>query len=413
MASASTLRIAWRNLGRNRKRSLLGIGAIAIGQFAFLATAALMNGYGEQYFNSVTGPLVGHIQIHAPEWRDDRSIDLTLGEIEATLEAVRADPEIEHAAPRVFAPVLAALEEDGFMSMVVGVDPAAESHPDGLLAGIQLADAIGRNRVLVGRNFARKHDIEPGMEIAVVGQDIDGSIASDLFTVSEIISSPVAIVNNLGIVVSLEDAQELLLMSDQAHEVLVHVKDMEALDETITRLSVLPALSDTEVLSWREIAPFVVTMVKFIGVYSYIILFIVFIAAAAGIANTMLMATFERSHEFGMLLSLGCRPGRLSKMIATEAALLGLIGVAVGTVLGVGLVLLTAESGIDYAALGGDQASYEVDFKGLQASSHVFPRITPIDVLAGVVAVLLTSFISVIWPILHIGRLEPMEAMRA
>ena len=413
MASASTLRIAWRNLGRNRKRSLLGIGAIAIGQFAFLATAALMNGYGKQYFNSVTGPLVGHIQIHAPEWRDDRSIDLTLEEIETTLEAVRADPQVEHAAPRVFAPVLAALEEDGFMSIVVGVDPAAESHPDGLLAGIQPTDAIGGGRVLVGRNFARKHDIEPGMEIAVVGQDIDGSIANDLFTVSEIISSPVAIVNNLGIVMSMEDVQELLLMPNQAHEVLVHVKDMKVLDETVTRLAALPVLSGTEVLSWREIAPFVVTMVKFIGVYSYIILFIVFIAAAAGIANTMLMATFERSHEFGMLLSLGCRPGRLSKMIATEAALLGLIGVAVGTVLGVGFVLLTAESGIDYAALGGDQASYEVDFKGLQASSHVFPRITPIDVLAGVVAVLLTSFISVVWPILHIGRLEPMEAMRA
>jgi len=202
-------------------------------------------------------------------------------------------------------------------------------------------------------------------------------------------------------------------MPDQAHEVLVHVKDMDVLDETITRLSALPSLSDAEVLSWREIAPFVVTMVRFIGVYSYIILFIVFIAAAAGIANTMLMATFERSHEFGMLLSLGCRPGRLSKMIVAEAALLGLIGVAVGTILGVGLVLLTWESGIDYAALGGGEASFEVDFKGLQASSHVFPRITPLDVLAGVVAVLLTSFISVVWPILHIGRLEPMEAMRA
>ncbi|MCK4473634.1 MAG: ABC transporter permease, partial [Anaerolineae bacterium] len=88
MTSTSTLRIAWRNLGRNRKRSLLALGAIAVGQLAFLATSALMNGYGEQYLNSVTGPMVGHIQIHAPGWRDDRSIDLTIGDIDATLAEI-------------------------------------------------------------------------------------------------------------------------------------------------------------------------------------------------------------------------------------------------------------------------------------------------------------------------------------
>jgi len=413
MASASTLRIAWRNLGRNRKRSLLAFGAIVIGQFAFLATTALIHGYGEQFFNSVTGPLVGHVQIHAPGWREDRSIGLRLGDLGAILAELRQDPQVDHASARVLAPALAALTEDGFMSMVVGIDPAVESHSSGLLGGEPSSGQIGAHRVLVGRTLARRYDIEPGMEIAVIGQDVDGSIANDLFTVAGIISSPVEVVNNLGIVMSLDDAQEFFLMPDQAHEIVIHVSDPEQVDAAAGRLSSLPLLANAEVLPWQEIVPHFVALIEIIDGYTLIILFIVFIAAAAGIANTMLMSTFERTHEFGMLLSLGCSPGRLSRIIAVEAAMLSLLAVALGTGLGLGFVLLTAESGLDYAALGGSDTSFEVAYQGVQLSSFIFPRIYARDVAAGVVAVLLTAFVSVIWPALHLARLEPVEAMRS
>jgi ABC-type lipoprotein release transport system permease subunit len=410
--SKSTLRIAWRNLGRNKKRTALAVAAIAVGQLAFLATAGLVTGYVDQFFADVTGPMVGHAQIHRPGWRDDRSVDLTLADVDGTLEGLRGDPNVANASARVFSPALAALTEEGFMGLVVGIDPGAESHEAGLLAGQAPEGSLANGGVLVGHSFARRYDIQKGMELAIIGQDVDGSIANDLFTVSGIIATPVEAINTLGIVMSLDDAQELLAMWDQAHEIVIHVKDRELLSDTVTRLSSLPSLVDMEVLPWQELVPHVVNMVGFIDVWKLIILVIVFIAAAAGIANTMLMSTFERTHEFGMLLSLGCGPGRISRMAALEAILLGLIGVAVGTALGLGFVLLTAESGIDYAALSG-RSTYEVGFKGLQLSSHVYPRVSLRDVLTGVVAVFLTAMLSVAWPVLHIVRLEPMEAMRS
>ncbi len=413
MATSSTLRIAWRNLGRSRKRTFLALGAIAVGQLAFLATAALLHGYAEQYFDSATGPLVGHIQVHAPEWRDDRSIDLTIRDIHRTTDEIRKDPNVAQVSPRIFAPVLAALTEDGFMGMVVGIDPALESHESGLLGDEGLSGRIGDRRILVGRVFAQKYDMKPGMKLAVIGQDVDGSIANDLFTIADIISSPVAVVSNIGIVMSLHDAQELLLMPDQAHEIVIHVDDMDLLDETVLRLSSIPLLAGMEVLPWQKIVPHIVSMIKFMDIYLFIILFIVFLAAAAGIANTMFMSTFERTHEFGMLLALGCGPGRLSRMIAMEAVVLGLLGAAIGTVLGLGFFLLTSETGINYAALGGNENSVEMAYKGLQISFFVFPKLYVRDVVFAVCAVLLTSFISVIWPMLHIARLAPMEAMRS
>ncbi|UCF78042.1 MAG: ABC transporter permease [Candidatus Eiseniibacteriota bacterium] len=412
MLSNQTFRIAWRNLGRNRKRTLLALTAIAVGQFGFLATSSLMNGYGEVYLNSVTGPMVGHIQVHAPGWREDRSLDLTLENLETTLWAVREDPEVKYASPRIYAPAMIATEGEGFMGVVIGVDPIVESHPSGLLAGQDFSRQVGDHRVLVGRSFARKNSIEPGMEIAVIGQDVDGSIANDLFVVTDLISTSVDIVNSLGIVMKLEETQELFMMPEQAHEIVIHVADTDVIPSTVARLSALPALADEEVLPWREIVPELVSLIDLMTGFRFFILLIVFIAAMAGIANTMLMSTFERRHEFGMLLSLGCGPNRLSGMIAFESAVLGLLGVAVGTAFALALVILTSKSGIDYAAMGGRDASFEMAFKGIYASSRVIPRMYPSDVAFGVIAVLLTSIVSVVWPMVHIARLHPVEAMR-
>jgi len=411
MAVPSTLRIAWRNLGRNRKRSLLAVGAIAIGQFSFLAVAALLNGYTDDFLDSLTGPLVGHIQVHAYEWRDERSIDLVMEDIDAKLAEIRSDPDVAHASARIYAPVLAALTEDGFMSVVVGIDPEAEMHDSGLLPAGAPPGAFDAGSVLVGRGFARRYDIVPGMELALVGQDVDGSIASGLFTVADTVRSPVEIVNNLGIVMTLDDARNFLAMSEDAHEIIVHVRNSDVIDATVSRLSAAPALAGTEVLPWRDVVPQLVAMIDMMDAFILIVLGVVFIAAAAGIANTMLMSTFERTHEFGMLLSLGCGPGRLARMITAEAVILGFVGVGAGTVLGLVFLAVTSQTGLDYAALSGGE-TYEVAFQGLQMGTLMNPRLYPSDIAAGVVAVFLTSLVSVIWPIVRIVRLEPMEAMR-
>ena len=412
MATTSTWTIAWRNLGRNRKRSLLAGGAIALGQFTFLATAAVMHGYAEQYFDSITGPLIGHVQIHAPQWRQDRAVDRTIDEVESVLEAIRADPAVERAAARLYAPVLAALAEEGFMAVVVGADPESEAVANGLLQRQELAAHLGDGRVLVGRGFSRRHGIEAGAELAVIGQDIDGSIASELYEVAAVIDSPVDLVNSMGIVASLADVRTLLRMGSEAHEIVVHLTEADRVGETATRLAALPPLAAAEVRPWHEVVPQMAGIIELMNTYTLVILLIVFLASAAGIANTLLMSTFERRRELGMLLALGSSPGRLFRLVAAEAVLLGLLGVAAGTALGGLFVGLTAGPGFDFVVLGG-QESFQVGYQGLQVSSRVFPELYAQDIVAGVAAVLVTAFAACVWPMLHIARLEPMEAMRA
>jgi ABC-type lipoprotein release transport system permease subunit len=407
----STLRIAWRNLGRNRKRSALALTAIAVGQFVFLSVAGLMRGYMDEFLTSITGPMVGHVQVHAPGWLEDRSIDLTIDNLSTVLEEVRSDSAVTSVSPRIYAPVLSALTDEGFMGFAIGVDPVTESQESGLLPGVDPA-SLGSDRAVVGSSFARRHGIGPGAKLALVGQDIDGSIASGLFTVTEVVSSPVEMVNDSGVVMTIGDAADLLDMSDQAHELVILTNDIDTVDETVSRLSRLPALAGLEILPWRKVVPQLVAMFDVVDVFIYMVLMIVFIAAAAGIANTMLMSTFERKHEFGMLLSLGCGPGRLARMVIVEAVLLGLVGVGIGTALGWVLIAITSHTGLDYAAFGGGGQTYEASFRGLYLSSLVYPKLYPVDVFAGVIAVFLTSLLSVLWPVARIVRMEPMEAMR-
>lgn len=406
-----TLQIAWRNIGRSKKRTALALLAIAVGQFALLATNGLMRGYADNIRLAITGPMIGHIQIHQPEWRKERALDLLINNIDEKIADIQADPAVNNAAARIYAPALVAPEQDAFIAMVVGLQIESESQDYGLLSGMD--EPLKEGHVLIGHRLANKINAKSGMEIAVVGQAADGSLANDLYTVQDIIKCPADIINQSGVVMSLADAQRLLVMPDQAHEITIRAKTSDQVEELAARLSKMPILAGTEILTWDKIVPELVVILKTSDYVGYFVLVIVFIAAVAGIANTLVMSTFERFHEFGMLLALGSRPMRLVKMIIIEAVLMGLIGVAIGTALGWGFIIATADSGIDMASWGGDGQVEDMAYKGLNLPLHVYPRLVYSDIFLGLIGIMFTSLVASIWPSWIAGRLEPMEAMRA
>jgi ABC-type lipoprotein release transport system permease subunit len=173
----------------------------------------------------------------------------------------------------------------------------------------------------------------------------------------------------------------------------------------------MPPLKDLEVLPWQQLVPELVTVINSTEFTGYFVLVLVFVAAIAGIANTLMMSTFERMHEFGMLLSLGCRPLRIVVLIVMEACLVAILGVALGTVLGYTFVEATQTHGIDMASWGGSQAN-DIGFKGLTIPLNIFPRLQVGDPVLGLVAIFITSLLASIWPTWIAARLEPMEALR-
>lgn len=411
MSLTSTVRIAWRNLGRNRRRTALAFAAIATAELVLVFYEGVLSGYADQLVKSVTGPLVGHAQVHAPGWREDRSMDRFLPGAAAKLAAVRALPGVSQANARVYAPTLVALGVDGQAGMVVGVDFGAERQR-GLLDGVVVPPLPARRGVLVGRLLGEALGAKPGDELALVGQAADGSVAAGLFTVAGLIETEVDLVNRLGLLIDLEDARELLVLPDAAHELVLVGDDPQGAAALAERVAALPALAGTEVLDWRRLAPEFASFTDILWAYSYFILILVFAAAAVGAANTMMMATFERTRELGMLLALGAQPRRIVSLVVTEGMLIGLVGLALGAAAGVALVTVLHRTGLDLSRLAGGSAE-SISFVGLRSSMTIFPNVLVEGLWRSLVAVLVTSLLAALWPAVRAARMQPVEAMRS
>ncbi len=412
--SSSVIRLAWRNLGRNRRRTALAIAAVAFAQLIVLFFCGLLNGERDYLVDSITGPLIGHAQIHAAKWREDRGVDRVLPHASALLAHVRADPTVARACARVYAPALAAVREEGHAVVLVGVDPEVEAARWGMLEGIPPDALPGNQRVVIGSTLAESMAVRAGDSLAIVGQAADGSIANDLFTVAAVSKNPVDLVDRMGVLLSLPDAQQLLALGDAAHEIAVRGRDVQASTALAARLSADPALAGMDVAPWNELVPTLATMLQVVDATSWIILAIFFFAAGTGVANTLLTSAFERTREFGMLLALGVRPFRLVRLLLSEATLLGLIGVVAGSAVGIALILVLHRTGLDLTALSPNpEAASGMRVGGLTWSMRFYPTATVGDVVRALAAILFTGILAAVWPALRVGRLLPTEAMRS
>jgi ABC-type lipoprotein release transport system permease subunit len=414
----STLKIAWRNLGRNRKRTALAVAAIALGQFTLVFVNCMMAGMYADMLEALTGPLVGHAQVHHPEWREEQALDLTIDDLSVAREEIGSLPGVSRVSPRVYAPALAApgaktdSPATAEPAMLVGVDVAVESQRNGLLAELSPDERPSGREVVLGRVLAQRLKLSPGDSLAVIGADADGFPASGLFTVRAVMRSSASIVNRLGIVADLGVAQAFVELDDAAHELIIVGEDPHAAEALAERVGRVKAVSGMETLSWMKAVPIFETFFNMKDWFDMIFVAILFVAAAAGIVNTMMMSTFERTREFGMLLSLGASPWRIVRMILYESVMLGLAGVAIGSALGTAVVLLTGHYGFDYGWFSGI-TEQEFTIQGLSMTSVMYPMFELKQVLLGVYAVTITAVLAAVWPALIVTRLEPAEAIRS
>ena len=410
LVRASTLRIAWRSLWRNKRRTALALAAIGLSTALVLTYNGVLRAYGDWMVATITGPMLGDVQVHAPGWRKDRGLDRTLPTASATLATLRRDPEVAAASGRIYAPILVALGDEGFAAFVIGLDPDVEAHPMGLLASAPVHPS-GRG-VLVGKKLAEVMGVRVGDELALVGQGVDGSFANDLYIVTALIETPVDMVNRQAVVMELGEAQRLFLMSDEVHEIVIRARRSDQGARLAERLAAQPGFAGTEVLHWRALAPELVSLVELVDVAWVFVLVLVFVAAAAGIANTMLISTFERTRELGMLLALGVRPLRIVGMVVVEALALGVVGVALGFALGGGIVAIFHRIGFDLAQLTGGGPS-AISFAGMHWTLRLFPSLAAIDLVRTFVAVVVTALVASAWPAIRAARLQPVTALRA
>ena len=410
-------RIGWRNLGRNRKRTVLTALGLAVAFFAVVFIVGWSQGLMVEMVESATSLVNGQIEIHDAEYRPDRSMYDTIGgregtDIDALFRVIDADPAVTAAAPRVYAGGLVSSGSATSAGMFMGIDPVREltlsRFLDPLVRGRM--PAPGRNELLVGEEMARQLSVALGDEVVVVASGADGSMANDLFTLVGIFRTGLVELDTTFAVMPLGDLQALVVLApERIHEIAVATTDPWIADATAERLGAAlpPTERAVEVVGWPTLNPAMVEYVA-LGDSMYFIIIVVFSIAIFGVANTMVMATYERRREFAVMLALGATPGSVRAVVLYEAMALGVISLAIGATITLPLMVWFHNAPPDMS-----WAVADVTLMGALLSPSLRVEYDPQFWLVAALALFATALLASLLPAWRAARVPPADTLSA
>ncbi|TVR61663.1 MAG: ABC transporter permease [Gemmatimonadales bacterium] len=410
------LRIGWRNLGRHRRRSVITAVALAWGFAAVVLFNGILEGMGSDFIRSGTDLMVGQLRVQNPEYEPERELwDVVGGDagvpLAALLDRVRTDPEVVGAAPRLYGAGIIASDSTSRGGLLMGIRPHEERSVTYFLDGIVEGSvpAAGAYEVLLGQELARQLRTGIGEEVVLVAPAADGSLGNELFTVSGIVRTGIPEVDAAQVILELDDLQFLLALGpDDVHEVVLALRNPWDAPEVAGRLTAgLAELGPgIQVEPWTRFRPELVEFANLIGGMNWVILLVIFLMAAFGVANTMLMGTFERRREFAVVKALGMKPLRIMAMVVGEALVLGLLAVAAGAVIALPLVLWLIHFPLDLTPIAGEQMFLDGLFRFVLRVEHSWS--IPIRAAVGLI---LTATLAAVYPALRAVRIPAAEAL--
>ena len=400
-----TLRLAWRNLWRNPRRTLITLAAIGLNAAILIASYSLMDGLILHTISNATNLVTGEVEIHAPKYLVNRSIYKSLKDPQLILE--RLKKEGLPAAARSYGYGLLAHGTKSAGAMFWGVDPAREKQVfdlyKSILAGSFLADTPHKGMVL-GRKLARSLEVQVGDEIVVVVQAADGSLGNDLYTVTGILKTAGDSIDRQAAIIHQQDFQNLYVSEGRIHEIAVNTRGALPLSEIAARAA--KAAPGEEVKTWRQLLPSLSDLVNLFSGSIVIFGMVFFLAGALGVMNTMLMATFERIREFGILKAIGTSPWRIMRDVAAEAMVMGLVATVLGGLLGLAMSWYLQVFGLDTSGLAGGYSIGGVALDPVwRAAISLKTVVRPMLVMWAV------CLLSSLYPAAIAARLDPVEAI--
>ena len=399
--------MAWRNIWRNKMRSIVIILSIAIGLFAGIAVLALYKGMMKSRVRTVIDAEVGHLQIHDTSFKKDYEPQFVINNGADLLKYISSMPEVKLAAPRSIAIGMLATATGSSGVQINGVIPDLEYEASQLKKKIIEGNEFNpakKNEVMVGKKLANKMKLKVGSKLVLTFTDTSGNIVSGAFRVAAIYQSDNAPLDERNVYVTMNDMNALLGISHAFHELVVLLKNDEDV-KTVQQKSrqKFPAY---QIETWQEISPETDLLVKTVDQYSYIIMIIIMLALAFGIINTMLMAILERTREIGMMMALGTNKIRIFLLVLMETIFLTMAGTPVGIIIGWVAANYYNKHGLNLSGMGREMMS-SFGFNPL-----IYPEF-PADRLTGVLLiVVITAIVSCLFPAMKALKLQPVEALR-
>jgi ABC-type lipoprotein release transport system permease subunit len=400
------LKLAWRNVRRNARRSAIVIASIGVGTVAVIFNDALSIGMVGQIFENQIGSYVADMQVHEAGFNDNRTIGKLMRNPRRVEDDLRASPGVKAFTRRVvtYGLISSAMNSSGVS--LVGVDPAAEPTVTTVrkwrMEGRYLGG--GRHEVVIGRKLAEKLEAGIGDRLVGMASGLRGNVASEMFRVVGIFTTVSSEFDRSTVFVPIATAQEMLELGGGISEIAVLLDDRS--DAAGIRESLASRLGPGyEVLTFAELLPLMIAQMGSYEQSIYIIYIIIGLAMVFGIVNTMLMSVSERVREFGVLMAIGMSGRRLLAMVLVEASLLGLAGALAGVALGVAITLPLSNVGIDLAG-------FSEGLRAFGAGSVIYPVLRAETLVESLIIIPFFAVLGALYPAVRASRLEPVRAIQ-
>ncbi len=402
------LRLAWRNLWRHRRRTLIVVLAMGLTLAMMMFYDAFVAGFEQAIYANAVKVLGGNIQVHAEGYHAQADQDplLPLSNDQAVLSAALAQPQVVAASRRITTGGLASNREGAFAVSIVGIEPEKEL-PVNLVAqraaeGRFLA-AGDQDVIYIGKGLADAMGVKVGDRITLVGRATHEQMRQRTMTVVGIYDVGMPDIEKRTVYISLGEAQDLYGLSGQSTEVAISLQHLGPEAAVITALK--PALPQYELDSWQTNYPDMQQAIERKGSVMSIFSVVILVIAGIGILNLLLMAVYERTREIGLMGALGMRPAQISGLFLLEGALMGLVGVAFGVGLGLLLNGGLSRVGFDFSAF-----SSMTEYTAL-LTGRVYPTLGLEHLLQRALTTVIIAVLASVYPAREASLREPAEAL--
>jgi ABC-type lipoprotein release transport system permease subunit len=396
-------KLAFRNLGRNKSRSLLSALAVGIGMALLLLMVSVLEGEMSGALQNTIRLQSGHLQIR-PASYDENKISLKWEDMIAdpnqVAEQIKSLPQVTVATPRLIASSILTVGEESKGVQILGIDPeSAANGPfrEGMLAG-EFIQADDREGILIGNILSEKLNLHVGDKVNLLVTTADGDINEQLFTVRGIFTTRTPTYDENTIFMPLAKAQAITATENHASTIFIMLKDGDQADAVAKAIN----SNDYKILTWREQNVFITQFEDYANAFFIVLYLIVLGITATVVTNTLVMAVFERTREIGILAAIGMKARGIMAQFLAEAALLATGGVIGGLIIGGALVAYFTVYGIYIGDYG---------ISGVLFEDRIYAHLTLGNTINLAIITYVITLIASLYPAVLAARLEPVEAL--
>ena len=404
-----TLRLAWRNIWRQPRRTWLTTGAMVFSNLLLIFLISIQLGSYRMMIDNTLAPFTGHLQVQYEGYKDDQRIRQVVPGIRDLAAGLREGLGVETVAARGAAFALASSEERTYGIQIVGVEPTFEprvSTVPGLVSEGRFLDDPAVPEIVIGTVLARNLKVRIGDELTVLGSGRDGSFAAAIVNVVGIFDSGMTDLDRSFAEMPLQFFQDTFAMEEAGHNIVINAPDLSAVAGIQAAAQAL--LPDTEGLTlyhWNDLQPGLQQAIQADLASAWFMYGVLVILVAFSVLNTQLMSVLERTREFGIIMSLGLTPGRLGRLVMLETTMIGLLGLGLGVFSGAVVTYWFTVNGFTYPGL--DEMAVQFNLP-----DRIYPDLNAISILVGPVIVFVASLLAAVYPAARLHWLHPVKAMR-